>query len=682
MAAIAAPSATIRLLALLCAVYVAGALFYAGGGIVDPMQGFTLAIAAGTVFAIMAAAQIRWAFGPFFVILVSVFAQAMWARLVPSAPLGEFAGLWREALSFAAGLRGGEVDWSALRDHEAPAALALYGGAISLFGEDYDTLRQFVIALWTLQFALLWGVAAEISELRERSFAIVLVFGLSPTIVLFGAIPGVEAVFGVLALLSLYLVLSHRRLGLALSTMLSGVFAALAFLAQPTALGYGAALLALLLFGLLTARNWRLRGRMTLALAAFCVGLGLGYAPRVLINHEASGDWSLAPGPALPAQLLHGVAAAAAPGEVAADRHVGFVDPAGAAVDGAQLRQAEDRAWDVALQRLSDDPLGIGRFAVTEKMRSLWSSDTEALRWGLGASPPSDEPAVAFVQEYGERVLQGVFVGVLFAAFLGLIRLVVRRGAVRDPARWLLVLGAVVGLALTFLLLDARERLHLAFSPLLALLTPIAFARLPFVSEASLARRRVRPARVRRARPAQSPAPPPRPAPAAGDARPVAPAEAELPRATEPPGEPAPEAAEIAVMTMEDRLATVLRRMTKPPRPQGAAPKRQAEDAPVAAPAADSEVAEQADVAHAADPAADPVAESPETAERPEVVERREIADNKRKEGAAAPNAPLVAKPQAADSAKDREAAAAAIRARVRLRPPVAPRKKKLGDSM
>lgn len=557
------PSRIIQILAALTAAYLGVALYYAAisAFVADPAVAegsrITSFVAAGAAVIFVAlATQVRWRFGAALALSLSFIAQLAWAGWADPVPIDGDDTLVIQARTLTSHfLSTGEFAAEELYKSTSPTATLFYAVAIAVFGEDLTVLRMLTAALWTAQAWLVWRICEEVSELRSRGFAAALVFGLAPAIVVFGSVPSVEAVFGFFALLSVWLVLSHRRRGLALSAFLSGLLGAFAFLAHPSGVGYVAGLIAVLLVGLSWEKRWAGRWRMGMAVVACAVGFGLGVAPQAALNNSVEGGgFSIAPGPAIGLELAYGTNRAADGGHNAAD----VIDAQFDTARGPELRDADLAGRQLALDRISGDLQGHLTFAMTTKMAQIWGAPDDVLR-STTDRPGRDrgEFEATIVGAAAPDLIKGVFVGVLFLATLGALRLTLRSGGVRDPTRWVLVLVAVLCLAVAYSFLWARPRANLAFAPLLVLLAPIAFARLPRVMSARAeARSDAAAARAREE----------------ATERAFDLAEIHKPKPVDPA---------VANRSAEERLAMVLKGMSKPPRQDG---EDEAPPSPAAAP--------------------------------------------------------------------------------------------------
>lgn len=559
------PSPMIQILAVLTAAYLGLASYYAASNAFATVN-LTLYVTAGAVLVIVGlGSQVRWRFGGVLVLSLSMIAQLAWAGWALPEPQGENAELLVQARTLANWfVSNGEFAAAELHKSSSPSATALYAAAIALFGEN-AVLRVLAAALWTAQAWFVWRICEQVAELRSMSFVAALLFGLAPALVVFGGHLSMQAVFGFFALLSVWLLLSHRRRGLGLSAFLSGVSGAWAFLAHPSGLAFVAGLIAVLLVGLLWEKRWPGRWRMALALLASIGGFALGVAPQAALNYEIEGRFSIAPGPAIGVELAHGTdmtgdgvlgerAKLELPFDGVAEIELDDLpsgqvlgQPVPIRVQQAPARREADLlARAFAMDQISSDPKAFLIFAVTTKMQSLWTSADAVLQPTTSAQargPNGDPFTDSVIASQAASVIDGVFLAVLVLSTLGAARLVLRGGAVRDPTRWVLIFVAVLCLAIAYVFLRAQPLAHLAFVPFLALLAPIAFAKLPRVMS------------VR--------------AEARANAAAAAEREAERDKAFDLASihKPKPVDPDVASRSPEERLAMVLKGMSKPPRP-------------------------------------------------------------------------------------------------------------------
>lgn len=549
--------ASLTLLAALVALYFGVAFAYA----LDHATRFAAPAAFGVSAATMLATLIlnryqifRFEVGAGVIFALSFLLQVNFAAWTDPQPAGGLADLFNDARRLSAGLGAWDVDWTLIEGSQSPAALSVYALTMAAVGDDLSVLRVVSAGLWTLQAWLVWAIARRIAELRDRATLVVALFALNPTILLFGGLPSVEAVFGVFALASAAALFSHRARGLAISALLAGVFAAFAFLTKPLGLGVFAGLMIAIVLSAAAIHGWRRRLPALGAALALAAGFAIGLAPQAALHGARSGALSVAPGAALGYQLLIG---ANYPGGGAYSEESASVDLARAGFGGGEaisMREADARATAMALERIAEDPLRYAVFAATEKMRRIWSNQREMLAW------TRDGAGGAWWSQTGEEALggrgdgrsidgtegarsnpvqtlvDGFYLALLALAALAAARLALSGGAAaRDPSRWLIIYSVIGATALTAAFMEARPLAHVGLLPFLALTAPLA------VAKKTRRRRQAWSGRSESAAPADEPA--------------VATAAA---AAATPIGE----------QPVEARLAHVLARMSKPPRPE------------------------------------------------------------------------------------------------------------------
>lgn len=477
-------SGTVRLLAGLAALYLAVATAYAatevfsGPGGLDEQTLPLIGAAFLSMLTLLAlASRFGAASGLFCVMVLSFAAQMGWAIWIDAQPFSVFGELWETARRLAA-----EPDPDLLFSSPSPMAVAVYASAVRLFGPELEAVRIVAAALWTIQTALVWLIARQVREAKSGATAAAAMVGLTPAVVVFGALPSVEAVFAPLALASVYIIISHRNRGLLLSAVLSGILIALAFLTRPTAIAFAIPIALVLFSAAWSARRLRAKAGLFLGLIAFLLSIAATLWPVLNAQSEREVSTVAKLAPSLSFELMYGANRASGGGFDPADlERIGF---SGAADEFAE---AERAARALALRRAAEDPIGLAAFAATEKMRKLWSTERALLSWTADApSPRRSELARYDVKRLGGALIDGAYLAILALATAGAIVLAVS-GAVRDPSRWSVLLGAFALLALSHAMLQAEPRQHLSFLPLLAVFGGVALTPRPRAARADQA---------------------------------------------------------------------------------------------------------------------------------------------------------------------------------------------------
>ena len=457
------------------AVYLAAAFLFSAIEGWKAHGALVFAIAAAVVAALALIARVR-IHGAIAVVLATSFsAQIVWGAAANTHPFGEHGVLWTEASRLAQ-----NFDYASIFQSASPGAIVVWGAVIAALGDDVAVLRVVAAMFWTAQTALVWRIATLIPEVRPHALGAAALFGLAPAAIAFGGVISAEAVFGLFALAAIYALLSHRRRGLRRSALLGGAMSGCAYVVAPVGLAHLLGLLAVLVIGIARARSRLPQRRLALAFGLALAGFIGVAAPFALLGTEREGLAAALPVDSIGYQLLVGTNRASIDGYSVSDlESAGFLGAEDAATeDGAKL-DSNAAAAQIALERVAADPIGFIVFATTEKLRRLWRSEREALSWSLespgGAHAAWVEGAGA---DWARRAADGALIALLAAAAVAAVRLALRSEDVSDPTRWVLIFSAVIALALFHLLLDAQERRHMAFAPLLAVMAPFAVARL------------------------------------------------------------------------------------------------------------------------------------------------------------------------------------------------------------
>ena len=454
--------------------YLALALFYATVAAVSNHGWLALAVAGAALLVMAILSHIRFRGDIALVMAASFCAQAFWGAIMDPQPFGAFGVLWEQSRRLAdLGVDGIEV----LTRSASPGATAFYALVIAAVGDDVATLRLISAALWSAQVYMVWRIAREITEIRGAALGAAALFGLAPATIAVGGLVGPDALFGLFALAAVYALFSHRKRGLRRSTALAGALAGVAFLVRPVGGAFLVAVLIVLAIAAYRAQERQPQQRLAVSLLTCVFGFMLALAPYAWLAHAQDGRFAVTPATSLGYQLLLGTNRDSIDGYSLRDlESAGFL---GEGAQGGAINPAvvELTALEIAFDRVVSDPLGFAGFVLTEKMRRLWSSEAEILNWSfespsLDRAPWVDDSVVQMTRAAAD----GVLVALLASAALGAFLLTRHAAEIRDPTRWVLVFGVVLGLAAAHFIFEARERYHLAFMPLLSLMAPAILA--------------------------------------------------------------------------------------------------------------------------------------------------------------------------------------------------------------
>ncbi len=481
MQARASRSPMVAVLALLTAAYLAFALWPMADRLLNAPSGAVLAFVGTILAAILLFARIGWRRYAGLVLLTVFLVQLNWSGWVDPRPIGDLATLWDDARKLSLSIWNGAIDWSLLRDSNAPSALAFFGSVIFVVSDDLSVMRVLCAALWTVQTWFVWRIARLVSETRPVAGLAAALFGLAPAVMVFGALPSAEAFFGVLALGSVYTLLSYRRRGLVRSAALAGFLGGLAVLARPVGYGHLIGLTVIMLLAIGYLGGGRAKWRMGLAALGFWVGALLAAAPQVAIVTALDGSFPKgAPSIGVGYELYLGLDATSGGAYSEAISPAALADVGYGGLQPAPPREADARAAAAAWRTVLDDPMGVARFLFSEKMTSLWSSHEQLLRWSVNSPTQiAADRQGALLGKVAPAAIDGAILALFIAGFIGALRLVARRGAVRDPSRWILLLVTFLAVAAVITVLEARDRNAFALLPFLAFIAPMATARMP-----------------------------------------------------------------------------------------------------------------------------------------------------------------------------------------------------------
>ncbi|MBX2853577.1 MAG: glycosyltransferase family 39 protein [Rhodobacteraceae bacterium] len=454
--------------------YLALALFYATVAAVSTHGWLALGVAGGALLVLVILSHIRFRGDIALVMAASFCAQVLWGATMDPQPFGAFGVLWEQSRRLAdLGFDGVEV----LTRSASPGATAFYALVIAAVGDDIATLRLVSAALWSAQIYMVWRIAREITEIRGAALGAAALFGLAPATIAVGALVGPDALFGLFALSAVYALFSHRKRGLRRSTALAGALAGAAFLVRPVGGAFLVAVLIVLAVAAYRAQERQPQQRLAVSLITCVLGFMLTLAPFAWLAHAQDGRYSVTPATSLGYQLLLGTNRDSIHGFSYRDlESAGFLSD-GAAQGAIDPTDVELAAISIAADRVASDPVGFIGFVLTEKMRRLWSSEGEILNWTFDSPYLDRAPWVdASVVSMTRAAADGVLVALLASAAFGAFLLTRHATEIRDPTRWVLVFGVVLGLAAAHFIFEARERYHLAFTPLLSLMAPAILA--------------------------------------------------------------------------------------------------------------------------------------------------------------------------------------------------------------
>ena len=479
-----APQTALTICALVLAVYFANAVWRAVDFAARFADQVAFVICLIAIAGIAIASQYHMRRGITLIIGASFLAQLFWAAWADPQPIDDLARMWDAARRLSVGLASANIESGLLAESHAPSALVFYALVMTGLGDDVSSMRVVSALCWCAQIYLVWRIALLIPILRERATLAAGLFGLAPSLVVYGALPSIEAVFGTFALIGVYYFLKSRESAAIQDAFFAGLFFALAYLARPIGGAYCISAAAVLV-AVAHAANAERRKYMRMQAAVLLLGFAVGVAPLASFHALRSGAFSIAPGAALGYQFLIGANIAGGGG---------FSETA----NGEDLRQvgifgdntvspiaANRLAIQRAFERLAQNPFGFAGMAATEKIRRLWSNERELLTWGLNTASHAAANAVSSRIKStlaARHFVDGFYLAFILLTFLAFARLALTRGRfVTEPHSLIYILGLALGLVFAMVFLEARPRQHLPLTPLMALCGSFALAQINLI---------------------------------------------------------------------------------------------------------------------------------------------------------------------------------------------------------
>jgi 4-amino-4-deoxy-L-arabinose transferase-like glycosyltransferase len=300
-------------------------------------------------------------------------------------------------------------------------------------------------------------------------------YALAPSTVAYSSVVSPEAVFNLFLLAAAFaLSLAHRQREnrLAFFALSSACFALL-FLTRPVGLFFllGAALFALLSPGPGAPVPGRRRAHLLLA-------LGGPFAVIVLLNsgvgYQATGAFRLNPHGGGAANLLNGTSFATKGTYSQDDMELaGFQGP-----NAVPWKEASANATRIALARIGSDPVRFLNFSMTDKVTSMWGSDTQGLYWSLQASPHLARIQSSGLYEAMARLTDAFYLLCMLSFVAALAFAAVHKVPAMLVMPWLLPLLVMAAL---HVLIETQGRYHIPFMPFIYSAAALMIYRLSLV---------------------------------------------------------------------------------------------------------------------------------------------------------------------------------------------------------
>jgi 4-amino-4-deoxy-L-arabinose transferase-like glycosyltransferase len=387
--------------------------------------------------------------------LVAFLVYLAWSFGSATVPVSDFlVNYWEKAAAFSAEPSARQWSYSL-----SPPTIAYYGVFIALLGKSYVATYAGSALAWALSAGLLVKALTNFGFEPRTAGLAGLIYALAPSTVAYSSVVSPEAVFNLLLLAAAYalsLAYRQREKSLAFVALSSGCFALL-FLTRPVGLFFllGAALFALSSFGPRAPGGGRRYAHLLLA-------LGGPFAVVILFNagvgYQALGEFRLNPHGGGAANLLNGTNYATKGTYSQDDMELaGFQGR-----NPVSWKEASANATRIALARISSDPVRFIRFALTDKVTSMWGSDTQGLYWSLQASPHLERIQSSGLYQAMARLTDAFYLLCLLSFVAALAFAAFRKVPAMLVMPWLLPLLVMAAL---HVFIETQGRYHIPFMP-------------------------------------------------------------------------------------------------------------------------------------------------------------------------------------------------------------------------
>ena len=387
--------------------------------------------------------------------LVAFLVYLAWSFGSATVPVSDFlVNYWEKAAAFS--VERSIRNWSYSL---SPPTIAYYGVFIAMLGK--STVATYVASAlaWAISAGLLVKALTNFGfEPRTASLA-GLMYALAPSTVAYSSVVSPEAVFNLFLLAAAYaLSLAYRQREHSLAFVAaSSVCFAFLFLTRPVGLFFllGAALFVLYSLGPSAAGKGRRHARLLIALGSpFAVIVLLNAA----VNYPALGAFRLNPHGGGAANLLNGTNYATKGTYSQDDMELaGFQGP-----NPVSWKEASANATRIALSRISSDPVRFFSFALTDKVTSMWGSDTHGLYWSLQASPHLQRMQSSGQYDAMARLTDAFYLLSMLSFVAALAFAVFRKVPAMFLVPWLLPLLVMAAL---HVFIETQGRYHIPFMP-------------------------------------------------------------------------------------------------------------------------------------------------------------------------------------------------------------------------
>lgn len=403
--------------------------------------------------------------------LLFVGLAALWTAASPVVLTSDFFEYFTLASRFSR-----EHSGHAIAESRSPLSTLYYGLVFWLFQPSVTVASAAAIVLWSLQPLCLTRLAEAVGLPPPHATLAGLLYALCPAILCFSPLPSSESLFSLLLLLSLWTGVRAIQSPSWQTGLWFGLTLGATHLSRSNALVFLGPLGLVFLLRLLTPplRRHRLQVVAITALALLLpllvqLYLNVTYNQRVSFSSSPYGAYNLLAGTNRDSQGRWNQA------DVSLSGYDRIIDR-----KPETLARAQAQAVQLAIQRVTSQPLSFLGFALSTKLRVLWRGDIDAIFWSRGGHIAPSDPLWLHAIKLACEVYAVFF---LLFTLLGVLALL--RDSFRPDAkqRWgLLVLcWSLLSVAGSHLFLEVQPRYHWPLYPLMAILAAYGSSRLPAI---------------------------------------------------------------------------------------------------------------------------------------------------------------------------------------------------------
>lgn len=381
-------------------------------------------------------------------LFIAFIVYLFWGIILQVTPTTDYKVFYNEALQFHK-----TFNFKYLQISKSTTTVFYYAVFFAIFGKGLVVSYIAASCAWVVGFILFYKSLINFNIDKNYAILTVAIIAFSPSFIAYAPVISSESVFFLLAFLALYfcscyflskkiymLGLASLALGLLFITRTNGVvfFISFAFL-----VGY--------FFSRL--KNKDNSYRIVLAsVAPFVIVLFFQGS----LNYYYTKNFSISSSHHLAYNFMTGTNRSSKGGYSVSDRKL-----AGYQGDNKVSREeASRKSVQIAVERISDDPVDFFIFALTDKIEKFWGDDNYGIRWSLRRSPKYS----AMVSDGTIKLLQKItnaYYILMMTLFIIWLVLQIRK----DTIKLGLFCLPLIGLAVLHIFIEVHARYHMPFMP-------------------------------------------------------------------------------------------------------------------------------------------------------------------------------------------------------------------------